>query len=181
MNLLPTEDQIDFRKSYRKKIILIIGIFIIFTEIVFLILLLPSYIFLSSKKEAFNRELAIANQAPLFKRAEEIKSEMRDLNRKISLFSEQRNSVKDISVMLKDLIAAKPDGVSINFLDYKKSDRKDDKGAILVRGESGSRNIFLDFLEELKKKDYIMDLDSPVSNLLKEYNIKFFFTVFLSE
>jgi hypothetical protein len=181
MNLLPIEDQLIFKKEFKKKAILIAGLFIFFAEIVFLILLLPSYIFLTVKAENFNRELAIINRSPVFKRVEEIKYEMSDLNSKINLFLEQKKDIKDISAVFKNLVSVKPLGVTINFLDYKKQDKKNARDTVLVRGEAASRKIFLDFLEKLKKDKNIMDINSPVSNLLKESDIKFSFTIFLSK
>lgn len=180
MNFLPLENQESFRKKYFKKLAIVFCVFLLFIEIAVLFLLAPSYLFLKSKRENYERESAILNQSPVFKNFEKIKSEISGLKKKINSFSEN-SGTRNVENFFEEMVKTKPKDLKINVLLYERNSRNNTSDILSVSGEAVSRKSFLDFIENLKKNKEVADIDSPASNLLKDSNLDFSFNIYFSK
>ncbi|MEK7558510.1 MAG: hypothetical protein AAB507_01645 [Patescibacteria group bacterium] len=169
INLLPDGYKGQIEKEYRGRLLIVALIFIFLTEIVSIMLLLPSY-FISETKyySALNRTLKdiSANGADSLKTSDAIKK----INDKIALLKISGGDKAQVGALINSIVAQKYSAIAIKSINYE---MRGSTAKIDVLGVAKSRESLLGFVDRLKKEKYFAEVYSPVSNLVKDRNIDF--------
>lgn len=170
MNFLPEEDKRKIKKEYLRRLFVVIGIFSFSAIFIGVILLLSSSVFLNDRKNNLERQLIISEERLSRGKIDDIIFLAEDLNAKISLLDSGQKNVGEKSTVIRLILEEKTRQIKINDFSF-------DKEKILIQGTSESRQNLLSFIDSLKKKEYFKNVESPVSNLIKERDIEFRLTI----
>jgi len=170
MNFLPEEDKRKTKKEYLRRLFVIVGIFSFLAVSIGIILLLSPHIFLKDQEDNLERQLSVSEERISRGKLENIIPFVEKLNAKISLLNSGGNRVEEKSAFIKIILEEKTNKIKINDFYF-------DKGKILIQGLSENRQTLLSFVDYLKKKKEFKNVESPVSNLIKEEDIEFRLTI----
>jgi len=180
INLLPEEEKILIKREYTRRLIVVIGIFLFTSVFSAVILLLPSYLPLSSQKQSFESQLDAAKQGLSREKADETESSIRRLNDKLTFFSQQGENTRQISVLIKQILSAKSPSIKLLTFTYQKDTREKKNERMLIQGTATTRNAFLAFVKALEIVNGVSEVQSPPANLMKDENIEFNLTLKLA-
>ncbi|MCR4283885.1 MAG: hypothetical protein NUV64_01005 [Parcubacteria group bacterium] len=173
INLLPTGDKIINKKDYLSRLFIVAGILVFSIIAITFALSLPIFFSLFFEERDLSNQFNIIMQGDSSVEADKIYAELDILNKKFSLYEKNNEEIKHISILIEKIIALKTSGIRINYFKYEKD--KNDK--IIITGESKNRSDFVDFRKKLEDDESFGVVSSPLSNLLKENDIKFTMTI----
>jgi len=166
MNFLPEEDKIKIKKEYLRRLFMIWGIFFFLAVSAGIVLLLPAFLFLRGQEDGLERQLIVFGERISRSGVKDIVPLAEDLNGKISVLASGQGAVKKESDVVKNILEGKTKGIKINNLSFN--------GKIFsIKGISENRTDLLVFVASLKNNKGFKQVESPVSNLVKEKNIEF--------
>ncbi len=177
INLLPPEDKIAIKKEYQRRLIVITGILMFSVIGSAIILLIPSYFLLSSREKNFKTQVSALKEIMANDETEKIESSISILNEKLKLLTNDENSQRKTSLLLKQISHIKPATVKLTAFSYDKGEEEE---IFSIEGIAATRESFLSFLNNAEKMEGIKKITSPPSNLLKGENISFKLTIELS-
>ena len=169
INLLPDEYKKQIRKEYRRRILIVALIFTFLTEIVSVILLVPSYFISNTKYYSVESHLpkdVLADKTESLKTSDIIKK----INDKIDLLRISSAGKAQINKLINSIVVEKYSTIAIRSISYE---MRGDTAKIDVLGVARSRESLLGFVDRLKKDKYFAEVYSPVSNLVKDKDIDF--------
>lgn len=186
MNFLPRENQILIKKQYVRKTFAFSEIIILFLMFANLILLFPSRLFLKISLENLERQIKTASQSSIFLRFSEIQASLEKFNSEITLLDKRESEVKNSTPALKKITDSKREGagdkISIEFISFE-NDKKipaEQPNKIIIQGKADNRAVLLKFIKTLEKEETFAQVQSPAANLLKEKDINYSLSIFLS-
>ncbi|MBU3925928.1 hypothetical protein KJ763_02035 [Patescibacteria group bacterium] len=176
INLLPSENKIKIKKEYLNRIIIIFGfslLVLIFIAGVFLCLLF--YLISIQKTNSEESFLLSQKEANLLneKETSELIESVNFLS--LRLVNGQKNT-KETSQIIKTLILLKNDGIIIKSFSFSNAVGGSGREA-RISGKSKTRTELMNFIENIKKDNFFAEVNSPLSNFLKEENMDFNFSI----
>lgn len=177
INLLPENNKIEIKKEYTRRLFVVIGAFTFFVALISAVILTCLLFLINREKNNFNRQLFISEQRFEFKDLKEILPGMENFAAKLSFLEKESDGVK-LSFLLGEILKRKSENVKINGFSY---DKISGGGRILISGMAGSRQGLLSFVDALRSEPKFKDVQSPVSNLLKEKSLDFSLTILINE
>lgn len=180
MNLLPEEKKIAYKKFYLKRLFVFFSILIFLAAISGIIMLTPGLLLLVSYKNEINAEIEARSKKSVKLSDQLIVEEIKELNDKAKLVEEILKKRMTPTMVFKNIIAEKNNGIKITFLSYEngvvgvdaKADEKND-GKIMLSGIAKKRDDLILFEKQLKKEFGEGNVFSPVSNLVSGKNLDF--------
>ena len=122
---------------------------------------------LNLQKNEFSRELEAAKKSPTLERVEEVEANIAKTNEKSRIFAQSLSRENRISPVLIEAISTLAPSVKISELTYNGPTE------FRLKGLVGARDDLLKFIEFLDRSEQINEVNSPISNLLKDRNIEF--------
>ncbi len=180
INLLPEEEKELIKREYKRRLIVVIGIFLFISVFSAVILLLPSYLPLSSQKQSFESQLDAAKQRLSREKADEIESSVRGLNDRLAFFSQQGENTRQISALIKQILSVKSPSIKLLTFAYQKGTQEKKNEQMLIQGTATTRNAFLAFTKALETMSGVSEVQSPPANLMKDENLEFNLTIKLT-
>jgi len=180
INLLPEEEKILIKKEYGRRLAVVSGIFLFILVCSAVILLLPSYLPLSSQKQSFESRLNAVKQGLSREKADEVEFSIRGLNDKLEFFGKQGENTRQISVLIKQILSVKSPSVKLSAFTYQEGTQEKKNEQMLIYGIAATRSVFLAFIEVLKTVNGISEVQSSPANLMKDKNVEFNLTLKLS-
>lgn len=177
INILPLENQASAKKEFYRRLIVVIGIFTFGIACSAIILLAPSYLLLSSRKQSFGAQISALKEIISNNDAQTIESSVNVLNEKLNLLSDTSKNQRKISSLLKQIADIRPTTIKLTTFSYNGA--KEEKN-LSIKGNTATRNSFLSFLDALSSIKEIRKVISPPSNLLKEEDVFFKVAIELS-
>ncbi len=177
INLLPEEEKILIKREYTRRLVVVNGIFLFILVCSAVILLLPSYLPLSSQKQSFESQLDAAKQGLSREKADETESSIRRLNDKLAFFSQQGEDTRQISVLIKQILSVKSPSVKLWTFTYQEGTQEKKNEQISIQGIATTRNIFLAFAKTLEAVNGVSEVQFPPANLMKDENVEFSLTL----
>jgi len=166
VNLLPIENKIAIKKEYLRRLIVAFGLFSLATVLI-AVLLLVFLLFLVNKEKAdYSAYLSLEQKHLDFLDEGEVIPFVTDVNSKTAAFEANSDNRKKASDAIKMIIGAKAKGITINNFSLSGKD-------ISLGGTAATRNDLSFFVDNLKKEPLFEKIDSPLSNFLKEKDIRF--------
>lgn len=166
--LLTEEEKQIVKKEYnlRRLVVMLFALMVVLS--VALVGLLPSYLFSTVRHREIGEQLEILRPAEGSEEAS-LKSWLAETNRKIGYLSPELD--KDtLSQYFDRLIRARPAGISVRRLGWKKSG---EKVAISIQGVARDRQALINYEKALSSSLEWADVVLPISNLASDRNIEF--------
>lgn len=170
LNLLPPEEKIRLGYLFAARGLIAVTAALASAIAVFAILLLPTIFSLAFETQEVvrARHLEAASQERLgLAGAHETVREANQLARRVTRFEAER---KRVPMMIEDIIEGTPPGVAFDLITYRAA-----SGEIAIEGFSPTRADLLAFERALKQRPAVAAVASPVTNLVREANIRFSF------
>lgn len=169
-NLLPDNLRNEIKRDYRYRLAIVVLVFVILTQVSFLIFLFPSWLISFYKEKDYmvkNDEISKNISAiPVASTTAVIKS----LNEKL-LNINNALEYPEILPIIDQIILARTSSIRIADISYTVNDSK--TGVINISGMGDKRESIVGFTENLKKIESFKKVDLPISNLAKDKNIDF--------
>ena len=174
VNLLPIENKVLIKKEYLRRLVMTFGSFS-FVVVIIAVLLLVFLLFLVNKeKNDYGAYLSLEQKHLTFLDEEEVTSFVADINSKTAAFEENSGKSKKTSGAIEKIVKAKTKGITIDRFSLS-------GGKVAFGGAAKTRNDLLFFVDNLKKEPDFKNIDSPISNFLKESDVKFNISITLYE
>lgn len=171
-NLLPiTYREALLRDRYRK-IAIVLGIYMAFALLVWIALLLPSFIFLYYQTDAVQTSTQGTTVAA--NEAKELRREINGYNR--SILRLQNVSTTGIVPILSVIIGADEEDTRFTSITFDRATK-----IAQIDGSADTRSALEDLVERLNAEERIAKASAPVENFLGSKNIRFTITVEFAE
>lgn len=174
INLLPQQEKNKLLQQKKVKVVLILAILLFITSVFTGVLLFAVKIYglgeLQAQKFLITKE-SQSSENPQAKELEENVSRANAAFAKLNNFYQRQS---DIAGFLEKISNLLPPDVYLTNFSYQK-----DKSQVILRGESKTRDLLLQFKKSLEGEEKIKDLYSPISNLIKNTDIEFYFSFVL--
>lgn len=170
-NFLPEKERKELRSEYKTRRWAVVFIFIALSGLVSVLLFAPTYTFFYLEKEYLIKTLETTQ-----KDSKNIVSpEFFEKLKKVSKDVESLNSHTEeifVTDLIEMVLLSKPEFVSItNFAFQKNSNKK--TLDVSLSGYAKNRDVLLEFSEKLKNKDYVTDVNIPLSSFTREEDLDF--------
>ncbi|RJQ13909.1 hypothetical protein C4553_02035 [Candidatus Parcubacteria bacterium] len=172
INLLPPEKKKDYRTELNRRLIVFYSVGLLVVLGIFVSLLLSINLYLSIESGTLNEEIATLESLPRNKELRKLELTLRDLSATLANTSAVKKELSPIHGFFNDLAAARPTGVYLLSFSF---DRQQLKASL--RGFAPTRNEVIRFKENLEKVGWVAGVESPLSNVIRERDINFDFSI----
>ncbi len=182
INLLPPEQKRELNKAYIIRLITLSIAIITVAVVLGGAFLVPSYLETSAKEDKILDDLG-SIQSKNIQSKEELDSIIKDINTKLSIFSDPNSKFIFSEDAVLPVITRKNKDISITNIGFsltKDPKQKDsptvklpDLKNIIVNGTAKNREALLLFERELKKETQFTGVNVPISNFVEGSNISF--------
>lgn len=172
LNLLPGKQKKDLSFSVALRVVTFFSYWLIGAVVVFGVLLLPAYFFITFQKQEVARTKISEEELSQVTRIDEVARETGILNDRIRAFNERTSQKLGMATLIRDVLERAPAGVSVSFLSYKADTRE-----MRMNGTAATRTLFLGFADALRAMPEVLDISSPVANLIQEQDVNFTLTL----
>lgn len=168
-NLLPENQRKNIEREYKMRRLVVAGaLFLAVLVVAVVSLAAPDILFRQKYKEAKQNSSYLEKSAVL-KKSEQLSLETKLANQKIeSLKPEATIAVYDL---FKKIVNNKPAGIKIESLSYSK--KNTERIDVSVGGVASNREALMDFQKNLGKEQEFVNVDLPLSDLVKGVNAPF--------
>lgn len=169
-NVLTDSFKKDIRDQYKKRRVIVWLIAVICLQISFLVLILPSYIYLSTEEKdllASNVSHTTANN--LADNSSGSKT-FQNVNNELSVLSSNIGLNTFDSLILR-LTSLKSQGIQLKEIIYQ--NKTATSSTIILNGVAASRGALLSFSKNIEANDTFYNVDLPVSDFAKNKDIDF--------
>lgn len=170
LNLISKEDKNMFRFTAYQRAVLYLGGVTGIAVIVFIILLIPSFLFLNAQRKEILRELAAEEEALRMFRIEKIEQRVAVLNEKIARIRAQNTLKRRASEFIAD-IAPRGEGMRIEEINLDFA-----AAHIEITGVAPTRSALLTLKQSLEKSGFVGEIAIPLIDLVKLTNAAFTLT-----
>ncbi len=169
-NLLPEKVRSKIKKEYLFRRGIVVMIFVISLQVLFLVMILPTW-FVTIYKERvvrdeadkMNKYLSTLNMGPVNEKIKAINQKMSILNNALEYQS--------VTPFFDIVLSRKTESIFINRLAYTFTSPT--SATIVVDGVSANRESLVGFVKSLERTGKFIAVDLPISNLAKDKNISF--------
>lgn len=167
LNLLPKKQKQELHLDLLSQVIIITALSVIFMVLILVLLLFIGQRFLSLNIESMQRELDMWQSKSEIKDLEDLEGKIKNLNKNLVFLDNSYKTRIEFSTFLDNLAQDTPMGVRFDDIFVN------DLGEVHLNGFSTTRKIILSFRDILENAFYVKDLDFPLANLTKEFNVNF--------
>lgn len=171
VNLLTVFEKKRILKEYKIRLS-IVSLFAVASLVVAaLVFLIPSYVLSYIKyNEVSTRLEAEKSRASNTPDGEDPVKITKEVNRKLKILKSESSTLPNPYFITTTIIEHKPEGVSINAIQY---DKNKQEGKIAISGVSSNRDTLLVFLRALEKQKDFTKVELPISSFAKGEDINF--------
>lgn len=171
LNLLPPEEKKSLRLSQAQRWVVFYGSAILSSLLIFIILLAVIWFSLFIQITSLSASLDMAKQSQQGQDLGEQQNLIKDLNAKIQRVSQFEKNRKSYSTVLFALAKMMPAGTRLDRLTL------DEDNKMAIFGYATTREAVLNLKNSLEKSAVFTEVESPLSNLIKQTDINFSFTM----
>ncbi len=181
INLLSPAHKKEIKREYARRFIVIFGLFFVASAIVEMIFCSVLFYRAGAYFREIEKELGLAKKVSALNKTEDMESRVDDLSRLLTAYEEgiqrRRSPSSEISLILSVL----PKGVAINSFAFNRKINDETDKSVALTGTADTREVFLSFTEALRKIPFFAEVESPVSNLLREKGVDFSLNIKLAK
>jgi len=171
INVLPIEEKIKIKNEYWKRFSIVVLLTLSIVFIFSTLLLLPSYLYSSTKQSLYENKLEEFNTNNKDFNSNSLDTIINEINKKLDLVSTFKpgNSIYEniIGSILKDI----PDGITYNQIIY--GQKKDKTLSLEIHGVAIDRTSLRNFKAFIDKNPNFTSSNLPMSNFLDKSNLNF--------
>ena len=171
LDLLPPEEKLNLARVFRRRAVVGVGGGMAAVFAIFLILLLPTIFMLVAEKSELLRAVRIERDIQKKAGADRQAADAKKVNLLAEKILEYNKKRRKVFPLFEAVIRETPPSVEIERILLSSA-----PGEIAISGFSGTREDLLKFLNALSKNPNIEKVSSPVTNLVKERNVRFSLT-----
>lgn len=174
INILPIEERKKVIRDYKDRRLVVASIIIIIAMLISFILLTSLMGILILRKRSLDASFASQEIEQKFN-LPAILNEVKIANQQaeIILAAKQEGfKPAPILVLLNNNLT---DQITVRKINFTPQDKN--QIILVVEGRSATRKVLLEFIERLKKETAFIEIDSPISNLIREYDNDFKMTI----
>ncbi len=171
LNLLPPEEKNSLRLSQTQRWIIFYGSAVLGSLSIFIVLLAVIWLSLFIQLKSLNASLDVAKQS---QQGQDLKTQqdlIKELNAQIEKISQFEKTHKSYSPVLLALAKIMPVGTKLERLTL------DEKNKMAIFGYAATREAVLNLKNSLEKSALFTKIDSPLTNLIKQTDINFSFSL----
>ena len=170
LNLLPPEEKRRLQYTIWTRAVIAIGGGLSLGLGVFIVLLLPAWLFLKAEEPALFDALTFERRA-YSQAAPGVASDVRTLNRLARFVDEHAGRRVPAYALITEVLRVTPAPIRLQEVVVQAS-----PGELRIAGFSATRQALLTFIQSLEGNPRIASVSSPLSNLVRETNITFTLT-----
>lgn len=173
LNLLPEPYKEEYRFEKKKRFVVSVGISLSLILFVFNALLVSAYIFITIYRTSFESNLKGRETAEVTVRLERIKKQIRSVNTKVTTLAGIEHDIVSVAPVLERIALLIRPEIYVSTFSFDTV-----SGAVQLAGFAETRNAVLALEKALAESDFVDpgSVKGPISNILKEENIRFTFT-----
>jgi hypothetical protein len=174
INILPIEERKKLIKEYKNRRLVMAGIIVITAMMISLILLASLMGILILRKRSLDASLASQEVGKRFNLPATL-DKVTKANRQADIvLVAQKEGFKPAAILglLNNYLT---DQIIVRNIIFTPQDKN--QILLIIEGQSATRKSLLDFIERLKNEVAFVEIDSPISNLIREYNNDFKITI----
>jgi len=173
INLLPPKEKEEILKEENWKLLMILGMTLLFFLISLLLILFSIKIFVTGEVEA--QKIIFAEREEEFKNTQmqNLQNNLTAFNKKLSQLDSFYQNQSNFSEILEEISKTLPSGVYLNNLSIVSRGGKNEGSGCSISGFSPSRQILLVLKDNLEKEKNFQEVYFPPSNWVKPADINF--------
>lgn len=172
LNLLPSQDKKDLELASLSRLIASLAIWFLIFLIIFTLLLISTYFSLSILLEEQKKLIEIRQSDPKTQGVLEIEGKIKQANQIVKQVYLKQEEMILWTPLLEKMTRIVPSGIYLTNFSYKAVDNQ-----ITLNGWADWRENLLYFQESLEENSFFKEVEAPLSNLIKQRNIDFSFTL----
>jgi hypothetical protein len=169
-NLLPDNLRKKIKFEYRLRLVVIVLVSIIITQIFFLIMLFPSWLISLGKEKEIALQTKNIDKLSTDSKVKEVNSTVQLINTRL----EAINSVleyPEITPLINGILSKKTSSIHIKEIAYISSNKTE--GEVILAGTSSTRESLTSFVKKLEDSKLFNSVNLPISNFTKDKNLDF--------
>jgi len=172
LNLLPPREIKKLEMTHFSKLLGFFSLWLAFFLVVFTLFLISTIFSISIILKSQNELIEIRNNDEQTQQLIEIENKTKQLNKYLDQIYIKQNELIFWTPILEELSEIAPSEVYIIDLSYQKSTNK-----VSLVGFASTRDRLLVFQDRLSKASCFTEIEAPLSNLIKQSDIDFIFTM----
>jgi len=172
LNLLPSQDKKDLELAKISRLIASLAVWILIFLIIFILLLVSTYFSLSILLDEQKKLIEIRQSDPRTQDMLEIEEKIRQTNQIVKQVYLKQEEMILWTPLLEKMTKIVPSGIYLTNFSYRAVDNQ-----ITLNGWANWRENLLYFQESLEENSFFKEVEAPLSNLIKQRNIDFIFTI----
>ena len=176
INLMPIEEKKKMTKDFYFRLLVVSFTTFGLSMLLVSLIISPSYFLSLSKKNSANEKLAMQGKEPVPKLDQQTSTTIKDLKNELNLIEKAgANKFKISQGVVSEVLSKKIPGIKINHISYQNDPTKGKE--IDVDGLATNRDRLLLFRQTLEVDPAFLKVVLPISNFVKDSNIKFNLTL----
>jgi len=172
VNLLPPQEKKKLELAELSRLLIFSAVRLVIILAIFILVLVNTYFCLRILINTQNDLIEIRQSDERAQRQAEVEEKIQRLNQDARKIYLKQNDLVLWIPILEDLSKIIPSGIYLINFSYRTS-----AGQIDLNGWASNRDKLLAFENSLKESSYFKDLESPLTNLIKQTDINFSFTL----
>ena len=172
LNLLPSKDKKDLELASLSRLIASLAVWFLIFSIIFTLLLVSTYFSLSILLEEQKKLMEIRQSDPKTQYMLEIEGKIKQANQIVKQVYLKQEEMILWTPILEKMTKIVPSGIYLTNFSYQAANNK-----ITLNGWANWRENLLYFQESLEKNSFFKEVEAPLSNLIKQRDIDFSFTL----
>lgn len=173
-NLIPENLRNKIITDYRLRLVIVVITFLVFFQLVFLVLLFPSWLVSFYKEKDIDRRNDEMNIFLSNLNVGSTTSYVKLLNQKLNIINDSLEYPEFVPI-IKNVLSKKTSSIRLGGLLYTVNTPT--SGSLVVKGVSDSRESLVSYVKNLESLEMFKKVDLPISNLAKDKNIDFSITI----
>ncbi|OHA01747.1 MAG: hypothetical protein A3C11_00105 [Candidatus Sungbacteria bacterium RIFCSPHIGHO2_02_FULL_49_12] len=174
LNVLPPAEKRNFKYERARRVLVRFGVRFFFVAVVFTILLLPSYFLTVFQEQSVLSASANLSKDPRILHVADIERQIDSSNKAIKKLKGYLTRSLSIASVAEELAATTTAGVKINSITIDTLTKK-----VGIYGFAPRRQDLLLTIAHYRALSFVSSVDSPITNLVHDTNIKFNLSIFL--
>ncbi len=175
VNLLPIQNQQTVAWERRRRILLVVLLFSVFSFVLLSLFLAPSFMVAWFAVDGYTEQLAATKTLVDLQRRQSGTEALTDLQERAGLLKDVL-SQRSLTSILEDVMPRIPDGISVQQIVYS---AQGEEISVILKGRAQTRNALISLGDALRLSPLFTHVDVPVSSLAKSTDIDFDVTLVL--
>lgn len=168
LNLLPLQQKKELIYEKYRRLVVFSGVILFVQLLIFSILLLNVYFFLTIQMDGLNRIIEAEKLTVTAKKSQELEQDVKRLKQRFETMASLKDKIFAITPALENLSGLIPQGIQLKTISIKR-----DLMQIQLGGWASKRSDLLEFKSVLEASPEFSEINLPINLLLRQQDIDF--------